>query len=65
MKWWKDNSTVLVIGMGSLVLGYFIGVVALENSYAPFFQIVLFAISIFFNATYLRRLFFQPHKPQF
>jgi hypothetical protein len=59
MKWWNDNSTVLAIGMGSLMLGYLIGLVVAENSYVPFFQIVLFIISIFFNSTYLRRLFFQ------
>lgn len=64
MKWWNDNSTVLAIGMGSLMLGYLIGLVVAENTYAPFFQIGLFIISIFFNATYLRRMFFQQQKPQ-
>lgn len=62
MKWWKDNSTVLAVGMGSLMLGYLIGLVVAENSYAPFFQIALFIVSIIFNVTYLRRLFLR--QPQ-
>ncbi len=64
MNWWKDDPTVLVIGMGSLGLGYLIGLVVPENQSAPLVQVVLFVLSIIFNLAYLRRLFFQQRKPQ-
>ncbi|MCI0478444.1 MAG: hypothetical protein L0Y55_19550, partial [Anaerolineales bacterium] len=55
MNWWRNDNTVLVIGMAALCLGIVIGRFVPDNSYSPLIEIVLYALSLFFNGTYLGR----------
>lgn len=55
MNLWKNDNTLLVIGMTALCLGIVIGRFAPEDAYTPFVEIALYAASLFFNGTYLGR----------
>jgi hypothetical protein len=55
MNLWKNDNTLLAIGMTALGLGIVVGRLAPENVYTPFGEIALYALSLFFNGTYLGR----------
>jgi hypothetical protein len=64
MNWWKNDNSLLAIGMTALCLGIVIGRFAPENAYTPFVEIALYALSLFFNGTYLGRFWRKTRAPQ-